>query len=163
MRRPTTGPKKTVFVCMHVSPVLENAWTCRMARKVGKQERRCSSTWQASSCSNHCVGLHVMSLSGCMLGQTRLSKCVLTWNEMRTSRNDPIRYATLPLSVTTTLPEAVRRRQLDLTVRRGPHPFLLASSASPASAKDGGGGATKMARERLPCYACHRRTGQPHQ
>ena len=103
-----------------------------------------------------------VGVSGCMFGQTRLSKCVLTWNEMRTSRNDPIRYATPPLSVTATLPEAVRRRQLDLTVRRGPHPFLLASSASPASAKDGGGGATKMARERLPCYACHRRTGQPH-
>lgn len=38
MRRPTTGPKKMVFVCMHVSPVLENAWNCRIAKKVGKQE-----------------------------------------------------------------------------------------------------------------------------
>jgi len=152
-----------VFVCMHVSPVLENAWNCRMARKVGKQEGRCSSTGQSSTCSNYCVGLHVTCLSGCMIGQTRLSKCVLTWNEMKTSRNDPIRYATPPLSVTATLPEAVRRRQIDLTVTRGPHPFLLASTASPASAEDGGGRATKMARARLPCYACHRRTGQPPQ
>jgi hypothetical protein len=92
-----------------------------------------------------------VGVSGCMFGQTRLSKCVLTWNEMRTSRNDPIRYTAPLLSVTGAPRETVR-----------PDPFSLAASASAASAQDGGGGATKMARKRLPCNACHRRTGQPH-